>query len=295
MTDVRTGPAPEIATEPSSMSSGPPSRARSGRARAYRLIRPILGAALIVGVVAGLVAGILIGRAERSDSASSSGSSSGVATSGTAASGPAHVHNADEVAEAAPDVPLDAATRAQLATQLTEARAVAMGFPTVADATRAGYVPAGGFAPETGAHYQQLQVPTDVGADGLVDAAHPASLIYDGNSPTSRIVGLMYESLEATPPAGFAGPNDHWHRHSNVCVKFGAGDIQIPFVADSDVTEGQCRAVGGTFMKKTIWMVHTWVVPSWESPLGVFSHNNPNLVCADGTLNADARGFCPGT
>ncbi len=170
-----------------------------------------------------------------------------------------------------------------------------MRYPTVADAVAAGYVPAGGFAPETGAHYQQLRVPSDIGADGQINANDPASLIFDGNSPSSRIVGLMYESLAGSQPQGFAGPNDHWHRHSNVCVKFAAGGIQIPFAADSDVTSKQCTAVGGTFMKKTIWMVHAWVVPSWESPLGVFSHNNPNLVCADGTVNADARGFCKGT
>ncbi|MGZ6966930.1 MAG: hypothetical protein ACXVKN_04265, partial [Acidimicrobiia bacterium] len=65
--------------------------------------------------------------------------------------------------------------------------------------------------------------------------------------------------------------------------------------ADSDVTPKQCSQVGGTFMKQTIWMVHAWVVPSWESPLGVFSHNNPNLVCADGTVNANPQGFCAGT
>jgi hypothetical protein len=38
-----------------------------------------------------------------------------------------HVHNADEVAVAnQPDLPLDQATRAQLAGQLTQARAVAL-------------------------------------------------------------------------------------------------------------------------------------------------------------------------
>jgi hypothetical protein len=42
-------------------------------------------------------------------------------------------------------------------------------------------------------------------------------------------------------------------------------------------------------------MVHAWVVPSWESPNGVFSHDNPNLVCADGTTRTDSAGFCQGT
>jgi hypothetical protein len=49
----------------------------------------------------------------------------------------------------------------------------------------------------------------------------------------------------------------------------------VPFAADSDVTPSQCAAVHGIFMLQTTWMVHAWVVPGWESPLGVFSHNNP--------------------
>jgi hypothetical protein len=40
---------------------------------------------------------------------------------------------------------------------------------------------------------------------------------------------------------------------------------------------------------------HAWVVPGWESPLGVFSHDNPDVLCADGTTKANAVGFCQGT
>ncbi|MGZ6962760.1 MAG: hypothetical protein ACXVKA_00965 [Acidimicrobiia bacterium] len=272
----------------------PPEHRPRRKVRVARRFRPVVFAALVIGLVIGLGAGIVMGRGDRSSTNASAKTVDVSAGSSNPALAP-HVHNHDEVAEAVPDVPLDAATRAQLAAQLTVARSVAMRFPTVADATAAGYVPAGGFAPETGAHYQQLRVPSDVGADGQIDPNNPASLIFDGNNPSSKIVGLMYEALGGAQPAGFAGPNDHWHRHSNVCVKFAAGGIQVPFAADSDVTPKQCSQVGGTFMKQTIWMVHAWVVPSWESPLGVFSHNNPNLVCADGTVNANPQGFCAGT
>ena len=94
---------------------------------------------------------------------------------------------------------------------------------------------------------------------------------------------------------GFAGPNDHWHRHSNTCVIFAAGGIQVPFAADSDVTKAMCAAKGGTFMERTTWMVHAWVVPGWESPQGVFSHANIDLHCGDGTDHVDSVGFCKGT
>jgi hypothetical protein len=194
----------------------------------------------------------------------------------------------DVAAELQPDVPLDAATRATLQQQLVVARETAMRYPTVASAEAAGYRVIGGFGPGSGAHY----IGGFAGVfGGSFDASKPHSLIYDGTSPTSQIVGLMYYGMGDTAPEGFAGPNDHWHRHSNVCTK-GADVLSPP---DSDVTAAQCAALGGFFMKITGWMVHAWVVPGWESPDGVFSHENPNLRCADGTFNTDKIGRCQGT
>jgi hypothetical protein len=206
-----------------------------------------------------------------------------------------HVHGVkaqDIAAEAQPDQPLDPATRDQLREQLTEARQVALQHPTVADATAAGYRLAGGFAPGSGAHYLSYGGLTRPDA---FDPTHPLALIYDGTSPTSQIVGLMYYGMGDTPPEGFAGPNDHWHRHSNVCIKSGPTGIEVPFPADADVTAAQCTAVQGSLLKVTGWMVHAWVVPSWESPLGVFSHDNPDVRCADGTYKTNKSGFCQGT
>jgi hypothetical protein len=48
-------------------------------------------------------------------------------------------------------------------------------------------------------------------------------------------------------------------------------------------------------MAVTGWMVHAWVVPGWESPRGVFSHENPDLRCADGTFRTDSIGRCQGS
>ena len=199
--------------------------------------------------------------------------------------------NIDEARAALiPDRPLDAATRATLAMQLVAARAAALKYPTVSDALAAGLIPAGKFSPETGAHYINIS-----GTSGAFDPSNPGSYIYDGNRPTSRVIGVMYLGGAVTAPDGFAGPNDHWHRHSNTCVIFGQGaKIIVPFAADSSVTASQCAAVHGTFMTRTTWMVHAWVVPGWESPLGVFSHNNPDVKCANGTEKTDAVGFCQG-
>jgi hypothetical protein len=197
--------------------------------------------------------------------------------------------NIDESKEQVPDQALTPAQHDQLAVELVAARAVAEKYPTVADAQKAGFLLAGRFAPQLGAHY------IDVSAVNSFDPSHPGSFIYDGISPTSKLVGLMYLGGGVNAPEGFVGPNDHWHRHTNTCVVYGGGKINIPFAADSDVTKSMCDAQGGMFMRRTTWMVHAWVVPGYESPLGVFSHENPDLKCADGTSHTDALGFCQGT
>jgi hypothetical protein len=235
---------------------------------------------------------------------SADGHQHGLANTPVAALGHAHTHGAttlngatvkgvkaqDIAAESQPDQTLDPATRATLRAQLMQARDVALRYPTVAAATAAGYHVAGAFAPGSGAHFigGPLTMP------GPFHADQPQTLIYSGTSPTSEITGLMYYGMGETAPEGFAGPNDHWHRHSNVCIKGGGGGIDIPFPADAEVTAAQCTGVGGTLMKITGWMVHAWVVPTWESPLGVFSHDNPNVRCADGTYKTDKQGFCAG-
>jgi hypothetical protein len=198
----------------------------------------------------------------------------------------------DVAAEEQPNQPLDAATRATLKTQVSAARDYALRYPTVADATAAGFRLAGGFAPGSGAHYITYGGMT---GPGEFDPTKALSLIYDGTSPTSQVIGLMYYGMSQDAPEGFAGPNDHWHRHSNTCIKAGPGGIEVPYPADQDVTEAQCSAVQGSLLKTTGYMVHAWVVPSWESPLGVFSHDNPDVRCADGTYKTDKAGFCAGT
>jgi hypothetical protein len=244
--------------------------------------------ALLVGiVVAALVVGIL-SRGDGDETAAAT------ITPVAAVTGVDHHHgNADEQAELQPDAALDDATRQTVAAQLIGARAFAMRYPTVADATNAGYVIAGGFAPLVGAHY----VGVANAASGAFDAARASTLIYDGTSPDSRVVGLMYLSAggAAQAPEGFAGPNDHWHRHTGVCVKFVSGAMEVPFPADADITKAMCDSKDGFFISRTQWMVHAWVVPAWESPAGVFSHDNPNLLCADGTTKTDKAGFCQGT
>ena len=222
------------------------------------------------------------------------GAAASIAATGVALNGQ-HIHGIkaqDITAESQSDQPMDPLTRATLKQQLIEARAFATRYPTVSDATAAGYRLAGGFAPGSGAHYISF---TGLTMPAAFDPGRPLALIYDGTSPMSQVIGLMYYAVGDRPPQGFAGPNDHWHRHSNVCIKYGPSGVEVPFPADADVTAAQCLSVQGSLLSVTGWMVHAWVVPSWESPLGVFSHDNPDVRCADGTYNTDKAGFCQGT
>jgi hypothetical protein len=202
--------------------------------------------------------------------------------------------NASEQSENAKWVPLGAHDQAILTDQLFQAEQAAMRFPTVASAKAAGMILAGGMAPGVGAHYQIINgnLFKGLNPDGSINALYPASWIYASVADDAPVVGVMYEAFGDTPPSGFVGPNDHWHRHSDVCIQITGGKIAVPFAADQDVTPQECADVHGQFMQKTVWMVHAWVVPGWESPQGVFSHDNLHLYCPGNTDLTNAIGFC---
>jgi hypothetical protein len=265
--------------------------------RRGRLIALIAGCAAVVLVVAGIAYAVGTSQSTTKTvttvrTVNTPAAPAGAAAAPTCIKGVAPGScNIDEATEInIPDKPLTNAQRTLLAQQMVEARAAAMRYPTVADATRAGMILAGAFSPLTGAHYINIS-----GSFGPFNPSNPGSYIYDGTSPTSRIIGLMYLSSTLNPPEGFAGPNDHWHRHTNTCVIFKSGKIIVPFPADSDVHKADCDALRGDFMRRTTWMVHAWVVPGFESPNGVFAHDNVDIKCADGTLHVNKVGFCKGT
>jgi hypothetical protein len=196
--------------------------------------------------------------------------------------------------------PLTSQQEAVLQQQLILARAAAMRYPTVADAEAAGWFRAGPFAPGLGAHFFKW---SGTGGSGFVAAGpltnaeimSPASLIYDGTQPTSRVAGLMYLTGGNFYPSGFAGPNDIWHYHTNVCIiNRPGGGIDTPFGADTTVTKAMCDSVRGGLETRTPWMLHVWVVPGYDSPEGIFSHDNEAITCHDGSyhtisLNAIGR------
>jgi hypothetical protein len=174
--------------------------------------------------------------------------------------------------------------RVVLARQMELARQTALRYPTVADAEAGGLHRAGPFSPGLGAHYINY-----AGAAGSPDGVmtdeaigQPLAWMYDGTHPDSRVIGLFYGSTVKNPE-GFAGPNDVWHVHKDVCIRPSATGIDSPLGADHDATKKQCDAVGGTLLKRTQYLLHTWVVPGWESPEGVYAHLSSAVTCDDGT------------
>jgi len=246
----------------------------------------VVAVALVAGA-AGVVASPLGQHSHGGDDHHAAGADDHHAT-GEEAAGHDHVDTA-----VIPERPLDAATRDELAAQLTRVRELALAHPTVADAEADGYLRAVPFAPGAGAHY----VNRSYGQAQAFDLEAPLAYLYAGTDPDSPVVGVMYFTLTAAPPEGFAGPLDVWHEHSGVCLTYGPdGAIDVPLPPDADVTEEACAEFDGEFLDITGQMVHAWVVPGWDSPMGVFSHDNPIVTCADGRteLGEDLYLGCPG-
>ena len=97
-----------------------------------------------------------------------------------------------------------------------------------------------------------------------------------------RVAGLFYMT-GVKNPEGFAGPNDVWHQHHDICIKPTATGIDSPLGADHGATKKECDAVGGQLMKQTQYLLHVWVVPGYESPEGVYAHLSSAITCDDGT------------
>ncbi|MDP9442209.1 MAG: hypothetical protein M3P34_08550, partial [Actinomycetota bacterium] len=155
---------------------------------------------------------------------------------------------------------MDAEAAALLDRQLDAARMVAGRYPTVADAVADGFDPAAPYESLIGSHYLRF---ADV--DHVFDVTRPEMLLFDGDSPESRLVGLSYYVVGPVAPEGFAGRADRWHQHVQTCLTAGGP----AFAGDG---YRQCRASG-----RNSWMLHAWVVAGWESPRGVFSDENARL------------------
>ncbi len=168
----------------------------------------------------------------------------------------------------------DDATRRALERQLADARASVEGIRTTDDAEAHGYVPVTLDLAYLGVHYlnpDHLEQP--------FSPSRPTHLIFDHDGPGARLIGIMYyvDTNGGDAPAGFAGPNDHWHNHTAACMADGL------MLALDDITERSCTRLGGALEPlpegfASRWMLHVWVVPDNENPWGIFADGNPALA-----------------
>ena len=181
-----------------------------------------------------------------------------------------------------PYTPLDDATRLELAGQVALSNQVISTYPTVKDAEAAGWRQVTPYVPCIAAHY--------IKSSALInpfDPAEPEILLYDGTDPDSQIVGLSYLQFadKDKGPEGFAGPNDPWHVHQQLCI--GGGGV----LGDESAGPEECEARGGRVVPlENLWMTHMWNVPGWESRWGLFSSEHPDLGGVIGDINATPDG-----
>lgn len=155
---------------------------------------------------------------------------------------------------------------------LNGAAAYAGRFPTVADAQAAGWIQATVWTPHQGLHFVDPARIT-----GPFEPTRPNYLMYNGTSPTSKIVGMMFLVQSGTsPPAGFPGANDHWHNHDPLCYKAGA----IPYIIGEHMSDSLCIALGGVNTNFSgQWMVHVWlpIYAGWVAT-DIFNVDHPFLT-----------------
>ena len=181
--------------------------------------------------------------------------------------------------------PMDSATTALLAHQLARTAELVALYPTIAAAEAAGYRRQGPYSPGLGTHYGKGGG-TLVGATITDDNILNPMLIFDGTDQDSKLAGFMYIAFgTAGIPEGFAGPNDIWHYHTNICIVSNPdGSVDTPLGADKEnVPKELCDSYGGFLLANSGYMLHVWTVPGYESTKGVFNEVNPALACADGT------------
>jgi len=171
-----------------------------------------------------------------------------------------------------PKGPLSAADCQSVTANLTAAEAFVSQYPTVADAEAAGFRQAATWSPGQGIHYVD-----PARLLGPFDPTKPNWLMYDGTAPTSPLTGMMFlvDNGLSSPPAGFAGMNDHWHQHGALCTDLTPG--AYPFIIGEHLTDPQCTAIGGVnVVQTTVWMVHVWlpVYLGWV-PTDIFNKAHP--------------------
>jgi hypothetical protein len=177
---------------------------------------------------------------------------------------PHSMHDGHEHPGPQTTVELRPSDMSRLNAQWQGARAAVPGLDTVEEATSAGYTRAAVQVPGIGTHWVNWTL-----IDAPFDPARPAMLLFDERRSTPILVGFSYWIHSAAEPQGFAGGNDVWHRHTNLCVVNGW--------VDREHAESPAACAGRTLAGSDLWMLHAWVVSGCENRWGNFAVHHPAL------------------
>ena len=176
-------------------------------------------------------------------------------------------------------------------------------WPTIADAEADGWHMAVGYVAGMGTHHVRLNdywMEDDVDfdpedpefpgtrLDGIFEYDKPEFLMYSGTDPDSELVGFAWyvKTDSTTPPSGFAGDNDWWHRHLSLCF---TNDSFL--VVGEELEDETCDSANGTNVHlQDYWMSHAWIYGSWLQQHDVFANHHPCLP-EDGPLT-DENDMC---
>jgi hypothetical protein len=155
---------------------------------------------------------------------------------------------------------------AKLSQESERALRVAEKFQSIDAALAAGYLQVTQDLPLIGAHFINPAL-----ADGVFDIDRPEILIYTFQDGAWRLYGLSYLTRmigfdAEQAPQGFTGSFDHWHWHKEWCFTLTGARAVGP---------EECRSLNGSFVRRTGYMVHFWVV---DNPDGLFAHSHPGIV-----------------
>ena len=173
--------------------------------------------------------------------------------------------------------------------ELKDAIEWAAQWPTLGDAEDAGYTMAVEYIEGMGTHHVMLnnfsmtspdfnaEVPEfpDTRIDGVFEHEKPEFLMYGGEDRESQLVGFAWlvHSPADSPPEGFTGENDWWHRHESLC--FRPSDF---FMRGADLNDETCENRDGVNVNlEEYWMVHAWIVRPWLTYDDVFTNHHPCL------------------
>jgi hypothetical protein len=166
--------------------------------------------------------------------------------------------------------PLSSADCLNLNVKLSQATKYASQFPSAGVAEANGWHHLAPYVPGQGTHHVNIAR----GVTDQFDPKRPNMLMYDGNSDSAKLTGMVWVVKSGPhPPAGFAGNNDQWHYHEKLCY------VDGPFIVGDNITDAACANLGGINQDSSdTWLLHVWL-PTYEGwqATDIFNKTHPSV------------------